>query len=81
MAKKGETKKVGETKTEPEKKDFQGSGVEGAKAGGDQQSAKEKAAAEAKAAKEKAAAPSRAESGIVTGEHVLTMKRGQEKAS
>lgn len=32
MAKKGETKKTGTTKTTPEEKDFQGSGVEGAKA-------------------------------------------------
>lgn len=31
MAKKGETKKTGTTKTTPDEKDFQGSGVEGTK--------------------------------------------------
>jgi hypothetical protein len=68
MAKKGSTAKVGATTAEQGQQDFQGSGVEGAKAAS--QPADEKKKAEIATA-----------SGIVTGEHVLAMQRAKGKAA
>jgi hypothetical protein len=81
MAKKGSTAKVGAATTDQGKKDFQGSGVEGAKAAGQPADKEKKAKAVGQPADKEKKAEAATDSGIVTGEHVLALQRAQGKAA